>query len=116
MAQWAWQFSGLSHATKVDDTEYMLRHAVNVFKSASDDEKGKKAKSVKKLAIKVLNARLKLVKAKRSEIEPVKSEDWAARKIQVEHLIEVESRLTSEGVNGILAEFGAQDLISWSND
>lgn len=112
MAQWAWQFSGLSHATKVDDTELLLRHAVDAYRSADDDDKTKKAKSVRKLAFKLLNARLKLVKAKRSNIEPVRSEDWAIRKIQIEHLIEIETRLTSEGVNGILAEFGAQELIA----
>jgi hypothetical protein len=110
MAQWAWQYSGLSHATKVDDNEQLLHHAVEVFKAAKDEEKSKKAKSVKKLAAKVLNARLKMIKAKRSDVEPVKSEDWAESRIQVEHLGELESRLTSGGVGGILAEFGVGEL------
>jgi len=112
MAQWAWQFSGLSHATKVDDYEYMLKHAVEVFRTAHFEGKSKKGKSVRKLAAKVLNVRLKIIKAKRYEALPVKSEDWADRRIQIEHLDELERKLTSGGIDGILEEFGAAELIA----
>jgi hypothetical protein len=110
MAQWAGQYSGLSHATKVDDYEYMLEHAIEIFKSCTDAEKSKKAKSVRKLAAKVLNARLKLVKAKRYEVEPVEAKDWKERRVQIDHLEEVEAKLSSEGTAGILREFGATEL------
>ncbi len=111
MAQWRWQYSGLSHATKVDDYEYMLGNAVDVFKAAKIEERPKKAKSVKKLAAKVLNVRLKIIKARRNETLPVKSEDWADRRIQIEHLDELAKKLTSQGVDGILREFGVRELI-----
>ena len=111
MAQWNGQFTGNSHATKVNDYEDMLKHAVEVFQISSDEDRGGKSKAVKKLAGKVLNARLKLVKAKEYEAEPVKSEDWAKISSQIEHLRQTEAKLTSEGVNGILLEFGAKELI-----
>jgi hypothetical protein len=111
MAQWAWQFSGLSHATKVDDYEAMLAHAIEIYKAAPDEEqKLKKARSTKKLASKVLNARLKMIRAKRYDTEPVKSEDWTKARKQVENLTEMETVLTSEGVDGILRELGFQSL------
>lgn len=110
MAQWAWQYSGLSHATKVEDYEYMLEHAIEVFKSCPDAERSKKAKSARKLAAKVLNARLKLVKAKCYEAEPVEAKDWKEKRVQIDHLKEAEAKLTSEGTAGILREFGASEL------
>jgi hypothetical protein len=110
MAQWAWQFTGLSHRTKVDDYENMLRHAVEVFKNAANDDKSQKARSVKKLAVKVFNARLKMVKAKRYEVEPVNETEWKVKRTQVQHLVEIEEKLASEGLSGILQEFGVPEL------
>lgn len=70
------QFTSVNHSTKVSDLEYMLRHAVDVYHAANTEpEKTSKSKIVKKLAAKLWSARLKLLKAKRYEAEPVKSED-----------------------------------------
>ena len=113
MAQWNGQYSGNSHSTKVDDFEYMLRHAVAVSNQATSEElRHDKAKAVRKLAAKVLNARLKLIKAKRYEAEPFKSEEWSSKRTQIEHLTEKKTLYQSECVNGILREFSAKELIT----
>lgn len=111
MAQWVGQFSNNTHGTKVADSEFLLRNAVEAFKTSVDDLKRDKAKTVKKLAGKVLNARLKMLKAKRSEIEPVESSQWSDRRIQIENLEGMITEITSAGVDGILREFEIfQDL------
>lgn len=90
----------------------MLEHAVAVFHQAASEElRHSKAKTVRKLASKVLTARLKLIKAKRYEAEPVKSEEWSSKRTQIEHLTEKEIEYQSQGVNGMLREFGAEELI-----
>ena len=110
MAQWNGQFTGNTHGTKVSDLEQTLTHAVEVYKIASEDVKLSKARSVKKLAEKVLNARLKFVKAKQSDTIPVEGKDWEKKHVQVEHLKLQESALVADGVVGILKEFDAPEL------
>ena len=111
MAQWNGQFTGNSHATKVEDYENTLRHAVEALNSCGVEERPAKIKSVKKLAAKVLNARLKMVRARRYDAQPVESKDWPARRVQLEHLTELETKLSGAGVDGILIEFGATELV-----
>ena len=110
MAQWNGQFTGNSHATKVEDCENMLKHAVDALQSCTEEQKPAKIKSVRNLAGKVLNARLKMARAKRYEADPVESDDSKARRIQLEHLTELETKLTRASVAGILIEFGAAEL------
>ena len=110
MAQWNGQFTGNTHSTKVEDYEYTLRHAIDVLNSSDDEHKSAKVKSVKKLAAKVLNARLKMVRAKRYEAEPVESNESLARQVHLDHLTELETKLTEDGVAGILIEFGATEF------
>ncbi len=110
MAQWNGQFTGNSHPTKVEDYENTLRHAVEALNFCDEEQKPAKLKSVRKLAARLLNTRLKMVKAKRYEAEPVESSEWPARRVQLEHLAEVETKLREVGVEGILIEFGAADL------
>lgn len=116
MAQWIGQFTSNTHGTKVSDFEYTLRHAVEVFRAAPADVKLNKAKAVKKLAGKVLNARLKMVKAKLSETTPVQAKDWEKKRVQVEHLQTMERSLQSAGVTGILIEFGVEELATDDRD
>src|ERR1700755_1725191 len=87
MAQWNGQFTGNTHATKVKDLEETLAHAVNVFREAeSAEEIQAKGKSVRKLAEKLLNARLKFLKAKIYDAESILEKDEAKRAIQIENL------------------------------
>jgi aspartate/glutamate racemase len=112
MAQWNGQFTSNTHATKVDDLESALKHAIKMFHEASsEDIRHKKAKSVRKLASKVLTARLKQVKAKRYETEPVTSEDLSLKRKQIHHLAAKEIAFQSQGIDGILLEFGVEELI-----
>ena len=116
MAQWIGQYTGNTHGTKAADLEHLLRHAVEVFKASSVELKPTKAKLVKKLAAKVLNARLKVVKAKLSETMPVEAKDWESRRVQVEHLQTMETNLLSADVAGILIEFDAAELAADDRD
>ena len=110
MAQWNGQFSGNTHKTKVLDLERMLRHSVEVFRTCSEETKPSKGKAVKQLAAKLLNARLKMIKAALSETIPVEEENLQKRRSQLDHLLAEEKKLGMEGVNGILIEFDIKDL------
>ena len=112
MAQWNGQYTGNTHGTKVADLEDTLRHAVEVFKNSSADVKSSKGKAVKKLAAKLLNARLKMLKAKLADTTPVEAKNWEKRRIQIEHLEIQEKQWTSSGVSGILSEFGVDKLVT----
>jgi hypothetical protein len=53
------QFSGYTHEAKVEDVEALLRHAVEVFRTAAAGPDGeKKAKAVHRPAKRLLTARL----------------------------------------------------------
>ena len=112
MAQWNGQYTGNTHGTRVTDFEQTLRHAIDVFKTASDEMRSNNARAVKKLAAKVLNARLKMVKAKLSDTIPAKAEDLEKRIVQIEHLTILERNLQAAGVDGILIEFGMAELLA----
>jgi hypothetical protein len=112
MAQWNGQYTGNTHGTKVEDLEEALRHAVEAFRDASDDVKLSKGKAVKKLAARVLNARLKMVKARLSETLPVEAKELQARMVQIEHLRIREENLRSAGIAGIFCEFQVGELVS----
>lgn len=111
MAQWYGQFTGNSHSTKVKDLEEMLIHAVNVYRESSNEEKITKAKAIQKIAEKLLTARLKLLKAKLYDAEPVIDEKGEKQAIQIKHLQEKIFNVESVGVNGILEEFGFQNSV-----
>jgi hypothetical protein len=112
VAQWLGQFSGHTHATRVEDAEETLRHAVAAFRAAaSDDVRRRKARSVRNLAERLLSARLKLLKARLTALEPV-AEDRQPSAEEIESLREREARTRAEGLSGIVAEFGAADALT----
>jgi hypothetical protein len=112
MAQWNGQYTGNTHATKVLDLEGTLSHAISVFREADSAEESRtKEKAVRKLAEKLLSARLKFLKAKISDAAPVTEKDASHRNSRVDTLRRQEIKVRSDGVNGILAEFGVEDLV-----
>jgi hypothetical protein len=109
VAQWNGQYTGNTHGTKVIDTERSLKLAIEAYKASPEALKLNKRKAVGKLAEKLLNARLKFVTAKLSEVASVEAENWEARRTRIEHLQEQESKLILAGVPGILQEFEVED-------
>ena len=108
MAQWSGFGSGNTHATRVEDLEDTLREAIAAFRSAAaEQDRQRTAKSVRKLAKRLLSARLKMFKARLSELQPLTS-PWEGQGI--ESLKNREARTRAAGLNGILAEFGAEQL------
>jgi hypothetical protein len=108
VAQWLGQFSGHTHATKVEDAEEALRHAVAAFRAAGAGDRDRKAKSVRTLSARLLSARLKLLKARLAALEPV-AEGREQSADGIEALRAREAQTRADEVNGILAEFGALD-------
>lgn len=95
MAQWNGQFSGNTHETKVRDLEDSLRIAVAAARSSSDGGKGK---AVERIADRLLSARLKVFRARLSRCEDDDDVPSLMKKIE---------DLDSQGVQSVLAEFGA---------
>jgi hypothetical protein len=112
VAQWNGQFTGNTHATKVKDCEGALRHAVDVLLACeTETELAQKRKAVINLAEKLLIARIKLLKAKINDSEPVTEENQTApRKQQLESLRQELSEAQDGGLHAILLEFGLGDI------
>jgi hypothetical protein len=110
VAQWLGQFSGHTHATKVQDAEDALRHAVAAFRAAGSNDRRRKAKAVQNLAERLLSARLKLLKARLAKLEPA-AEGREVNRGGIEALQARETRTRAEGVGGLLAEFGALEVL-----
>jgi hypothetical protein len=107
MAQWLGQFSGETHKTAISDAERLLRHAVEVLRIVSDDERPQKIKVVRGLAKRLYSARAHFLKARIKEArrQPVNT----TKRVDPRELSRLEDELaslTSAGVAGILAEFG----------
>lgn len=106
MAQWRGQFTWLTHQTKLEDAEAVLRRAVVAFRGALPAEAAGKAKAVRHLAERVLNLRVKLLRARRAAQPPVDNSSPYA-----EELMAPERAVLSAGLAGILSEFGAADVM-----
>jgi hypothetical protein len=112
MAQWLGQYSGNNHATRVEDAEAALRHAVTVFREAGSSKMRKtKAKAVQNLANRLLSVRLRLLKARMAAMEPV-SADAEKPSSGIESLRQREAKMREGGLLGILVEFAAQDAVT----
>lgn len=108
MAQWLGQYSGHTHGTAIEDAEALLRHAITVFRAAATEaERRRKAKSVRKLAKRVLSVRLRHMKSHLVN---------ADRHAPPSPLRLREEALREQGVPGILAEFGAPDAAGESSE
>ena len=102
MAQWAGQFTGLTHETKVQDAEESLRKAVQTHAQSPTPDKATQA--IQQLAERVLKTRLKALHARIAALsEPGKHR---ASPETLEHLRQQETQLLDGGVAPILKEFG----------
>src|SRR5690349_7743928 len=97
MAQWAGQFMGLTHATRVDDAEQSLRSAVGNFGWCPDEERPRREKAIRKLAARVLRFRLRSLKA---------NERGATSVADAERLRAARAIVEAGGAAAILTEFG----------
>jgi hypothetical protein len=104
VAQWRGQFSGLTHATKVEDAEDTLRTAVAAFRAAGPVSAPAKAKAVRRLAARLLTVRRKALKARRAADTPVNGPS-----ARFERLRQQEAEMYAAGVDAVLIEFGAAD-------
>jgi hypothetical protein len=109
MAQWIGQFSGHTHATKVQDNEESLRQAANALAAAPVLDRARKAKAARQLAERLLASRLKVLRARISRAKGAHSTKNFSGDVPGMKLREHELR--AQGVEGILKEFGIRDDI-----
>jgi hypothetical protein len=111
MAQWMGQFSGHTHGTKVGDVEESLRKAVTAMDTSAGIDRDRKVSAVRHLAERLVGARLKLLRARIASASELKYKNGKSSSEQVPHLKLRARQLESEGVEGILKEFGAYEKI-----
>ena len=118
MAQWLGQFTGRTHETRVQDAENALKHAVQAFRDASGPhEREKKAKNVRHLATRVLQARTRLLRARIARAsEPRMTGQPSAWNDGVDRLREQAVAARAGGVQAILVEFGVAAVVSGTSD
>ncbi len=107
MAQWKGQFTGRTHDTKVQDVEFALRQAIESFENAPQKEQIGKLKAVQKLSKRLLDVRLKALRARLSAVTETGSTSQEAR--LATHLRRRVQQLEAQGVDEILREFGVYD-------
>jgi len=103
MAQWAGQFRGFTHETKVQDIEQSLRHAITSYRALPEAERAGKLKAIQHLAEKLLAVRLKALRARRSALTEPGSKSLEDAKAA--HLRSREQELQAQSVDDILREF-----------
>jgi hypothetical protein len=111
MAQWIGGFSGLTHATKLADLEKSLRQAVKALAEASAADRARKVWAVRRLGQRVLDGRLKLLRARLSKAKELKYKDGKASQSLVPNLDLRLEEIQAEGIDDILKEFGACERI-----
>jgi hypothetical protein len=108
VAQWLGQYTGNTHATRVAELDSQLRHAISVLRAIEDDsDRMKRAKSVRKLAKRLLAARARCIKAKlaSAEIHDAIGKGLGDVASLRQHLASIEEG----GLDAILAEFGVAE-------
>jgi primosomal protein N'' len=103
MAQWAGQFSGFTHETKVQDVEHSLRQAITTYRALSEAERTGKLKAIQHLAERLLAVRLKALRARISALTEPGSKTLDDTKAA--HLRTREQELEAQSADDILREF-----------
>jgi hypothetical protein len=109
MAQWAKQFSGQTHETRVEDCEEALRTAASAFRGAEPAEQTPRAKNVRAVAKRLVSARRHWTKARLLSLEGGAVDEAVAHRQEISSLRERLERLDANGVADVLAEFGVDD-------
>ena len=107
MAQWTGQFCGLTHETKVQETELSLRQGLKTFKTMPDAERIGKLKAIRTLAERLLAVRLKAMHARISVLTEPGSKSLDAG--TASHLRKRVQELRVLGADDVLREFGFYD-------
>ncbi len=108
MAQWAGQFSGFTHETKVQDFEVSLRHAVESFQASSETDRDARLKAVHRLAQRLQAARLKSLRARLSALTK-RGRKGFSDDGQASHLRIRIAELDAQDIEVVLREFGLYD-------
>jgi hypothetical protein len=103
MAQWAGQFSGFTHETKVQDVEHSLRQAITTYRALPEAERAGKLKAIQHLAERLLAVRLKALRARISALTEPGSKSLDDTKAA--HLGTREQELEAQSADDILREF-----------
>ena len=103
MAQWKGQFSGRTHETTVQDIKDSLRLAIETYRTASRAEHARKLNVVRRLAQRLLAARLKALRARITVLTQPGSRIFDATKVA--HLRRREQDLRAQDADDILREF-----------
>lgn len=115
MAQWAGGYSGNTHATRVAEAEAALRDAAVAMRSESPSNQPQKAvANARKLAERVLSARVRMLKARLRALQDASAKEKAPS--GSEEFASLRARLATvqeQGLPGILAEF---DLVALRTD
>jgi hypothetical protein len=112
VAQWLGQFTGQTHETRVQDVEDSFRHAVQALhETLPGAVRERSAKTVRHLAKRVLQARLRALKARIARAsEPRMTGQQTAWSDGVAALQAREVATRAGGTNAILVEFGVEEL------
>jgi hypothetical protein len=112
LAQWAGGYSGDTHATRVAEAEAALRQAATGLRSdASSEPRAKVVANARRLAERLLSARVRMLKARLSALRDASAKE-AATPVS-EQFASLRMRLASlqeQGLLGILAEFDLENL------
>ncbi len=107
MAQWARQYTGNTHETRVDDAERALREAIAEQADPKDVLPDEVRLKWKKLAEKILFAREQVIRAKLSRSRHVPTEEaFENQKLAQDRMVKSLEVLYKGGVDAILLEFG----------
>jgi len=111
MAQWIGQLSGRTHESHIQETEETLRHAVEAFRLSPIEARSQKTKAVRNLAKRLLSVRIRRLKARLSvSLDRGMAEAMASRAKGIASLQRRIEATRTQGVPGILAEFGIENL------
>lgn len=107
MAQWAGMGSGRTHESRVQEIEASLRHAIVALNASTEDDRKTKAKNVRRIAKRLLSARVKRLKVRYAEYSDYATADVREKR---KHALESMGRRIEEleegGTAAILKEFG----------
>lgn len=107
MAQWLGQYTGRTHESKAREIETSLCKAVDALRKATEQEKTRKVKAVRRLSERLLRARHKMLHARISNLTEARAPGEVSQKIA--HLKAQEQEMSEQGIAGILKEFGVTE-------